>query len=86
MERSPLPLRKWAFAIHLCATNLKGVSSMKLHRGLEIAQSSAWFMAHCIREAMESEGGLFSGPVEVDETYVGRKRANMSLAKCREMR
>ena len=86
MERSPLPLRKWAFAIYLCATNLKGVSSLKLHRDLEIAQSSAWFMAHRIREAMESEGGLLSGPVEVDETYVGGKRANISLAKRRELK
>ena len=81
MEGSPLPLRKWAFAIYLCATNLKGVSSLKLHRDLNIAQSSAWFMAHRIREAMENEGGLFSGPVEVDETYIGGKRKNMPNAK-----
>ena len=34
MEESPLPLRKWAIAIYLETTNLKGVSSMKLHRDL----------------------------------------------------
>ena len=85
MAESPLPLRKWAFAIYLCATNLRGVSSMKLHRDLKIAQSSAWFMAHRIREAMDSEEGLFTGPVEVDETYIGGKRKNMPKAKREEM-
>ncbi|MCY4428893.1 MAG: IS1595 family transposase [Rhodospirillales bacterium] len=81
MAESPLPLRKWAFAIYLCATNLKGVSSMKLHRDLRIAQSSAWFMAHRIREALEGDDGVFSGPVEVDETYIGGKRKNMPAKK-----
>ena len=35
MHNSPLPLSKWAIAFYLYNTNLKGVSSMKLHRGLE---------------------------------------------------
>ena len=42
MESSNLPLRKWAIAFYQILTNLKGVSSMKLHRDLGIAQSSAW--------------------------------------------
>lgn len=81
MAQSKIPLRKWAIAIYLCATSLKGVSSMKLHRDLKITQKSAWFLAHRIREAFEAEGGLFVGPVEADETYVGGKRKNMPLAK-----
>lgn len=81
MAESKLPLRKWAFAIYLCATSLKGVSSMKLHRDLNITQKSAWFLAHRIREAFEAEGGMFAGPVEVDETYMGGKRKNMPKAK-----
>ena len=81
MAQSKLPLRKWAFAIYLCATSLKGVSSMKLHRDLRITQKSAWFLAHRIREAFEAEGGMFSGPVEIDETYTGGKRKNMPKAK-----
>ena len=63
-------------AIYLLATTLKGVSSMKLHRDLSIHQSSAWFLAHRIREAWKSEGELFAGPVEVDETYIGGKEHN----------
>ena len=76
LERSHIPLRKWVFAIYLCSTNLKGVSSMKLHRDLRISQKSAWFLAHRIREAFLDEFGTFTGPVEVDETYIGGKEKN----------
>lgn len=76
MAESKIPLRKWAFAIYLWATSLKGISSMKLHRDLGITQKSAWFMAHRLRLAWESDGGVFGGPVEVDETYVGGRESN----------
>ena len=81
MAESKLPVRKWVIAIYLCSTNLKGVSSMKLHRDLKVTQKTAWFLAHRIREAMEFPHDLFGGPVEVDETYMGGKRKNMSNAK-----
>ena len=73
---SKLPLSKWAIAFFLYATNLKGVSSMKLHRDLGIAQSSAWYMAHRIREMWTTVADKFAGPVEVDETYIGGKERN----------
>ncbi len=39
-------------------------------------------MAHRIRKALGvGDGNLFSGPVEVDETYFGGKRRNMSKSK-----
>ena len=80
-----MPYRSWAIAIYLLTTNLKGVSSMKLHRELGITQKSAWFMLHRLRKAAESSSGMFSGPVEADETYIGGKRKNMSNAKRREL-
>ena len=82
MEGSKLPYRTWAIGIYLYMTNLKGISSIKLHRELGIRQSTAWFMLHRLREAAKNvSGGGFSGPVEVDETYVGGKRANMSASR-----
>ena len=51
MHDSKLSLSEWGLAFYLHVTNLKGVSSMKLHRDLEIRQPSAWHMAHRIREA-----------------------------------
>ena len=74
--RSHIPLQKWAIAIYLVTTSLKGVSSMKLHRDLGITQKSAWFMLHRIREAFDIDGDTFSGIVEVDETYVGGLEKN----------
>ena len=81
MEDSRIPLRKWAFAVYLVSTGIKGVSSMKLHRDLKISQKSAWYMLHRIRKSLESDTPMFSGPVEVDETYIGGKRSNMSNAR-----
>lgn len=70
LESSRLPLRKWAFAVYLYVTSLKGVSSMKLHRDLKVTQKTAWFMLHRLREAWGESDGLprFSGPIEADET------------------
>lgn len=77
MHGSNIGYREWAIAIYLMATNLKGVSSMKLHRDLGITQKSAWFMLHRIREAWDDAQGPVDGAVEVDESYFGGKRINM---------
>ena len=82
MQRSKIPLRKWAIAIYLCLTSLKSVSSMKLQRDIGVSQPTAWFILHRIREAWAlDDDDQFDGPVEVDETYFGGKRRNMSKAK-----
>ena len=77
---------KWAVAFYQISTNLKGISSMKLHRDLGITQKAAWHMLHRIREAWNTGyTGRFSGPVEVDEHYVGGKSTNMHESKKRRM-
>ena len=76
MHNSPLGCQVWAMAIYLLTTGIKGVSSMKLHRDLGITQKSAWHLAHRIRENFPGREGVFSGQVEVDETFIGGKERN----------
>ena len=76
MQGSNLGFQKWVIAIYIVTTGLKGVSSMKLHRDLKITQKTAWHLAHRIRETWAYGTTPFSGPVEVDETFIGGKEKN----------
>jgi transposase-like protein len=81
-EDSPLGLEKWLPAVWLIVTAKNGISSMEIHRSLGVTQKTAWFMLHRIREAMKNGsilkmGGSDSGPVEIDETFVGPKIQKM---------
>ena len=80
MHSSKIPLRKWAFAFFLMATELKGRASMKVYRNLGLTQKTAWFLMQRIREVWnERQSEAFTGPVEIDETYIGGKRATALL-------
>ncbi len=76
MADTKLGYRTRAVALFLLTTGIKGVSSMKLHRDPGISRKSARHLAHRIRARRERDRGLFAGPVEVDETYVGGKERN----------
>ena len=68
-------------AIYILTTGIKGTSSMKLHRDIGVTQKTAWHMAHRIRESWSDYNAPFTGPVEVDETYVGGKERNKHASK-----
>ncbi len=77
-EHARMPLTKMLQAVHLIISSKKGISSHQLSRVLEVQYKSAWFLAHRIREAMRSGDlapfGLGGGAVEVDETYIGKRK------------
>jgi transposase-like protein len=76
-EASHLPLHLWLQVIHLMCASKKGISTNQIQRMLSCSMKTAWFLTHRIREAMKSDSlaplGGSGGPVEVDETYIGRK-------------
>ena len=87
MERSHIPLTKWALVFHLMAASKKGVSAKQVQRMLGFkSYKTAWFMCLRIREAMKpsASAGPIGGHgkvVESDETFVGGKAKNVHKGK-----
>jgi transposase-like protein len=83
-EDSPIGLDKWLAAMWMIANCKNGISSWEIHRALGVTQKTAWFMLHRIRKAMshtpDAKMGE-SGPVEVDETFVGGSPKNWHLSR-----
>lgn len=74
LEDSPLGLDKWVPAAWMLVSDRNGMSSCELARAIGVTQKTAWFMLHRIRLIQKGESSnKFSGPVEVDETYIGGK-------------
>lgn len=85
MERSHIPLAKWALGFRLMAASKKGVSAKQLERMLGLGYRAAWFMAMRLREAMRYDGATPIGgegkTLESDETFVGGKKKNVHKGK-----
>jgi len=92
-EDSPLGLEKWLPAVWLITNSKNGVSSCEIARSLGVTQKTAWFMLHRIRYAMKADpfgyigklGGPDGGAVEVDESFVGGKLANMHKGRAKKL-
>jgi len=80
-EKSSTTLQNWFYAIYLFSASRNGVSAKELQRQLGVTYKTAWRIAYQIRELMKQNGGLLSGNVEVDETYIGGTRRMASKMK-----
>ena len=74
LEDSPIGLDKWFPAMWLLANCKNGISSYEVAKAIGVTQTSAWFMLHRIRLAMQhgimhKMGGKC--PIEVYETFIG---------------
>jgi len=76
IQDSKLSYQIWALAIYIIDTGIKGVSSVKLHRDLDVTQKTAWYLAHRLQESWNHDLQEFDGPVEVDEAYIGGLEKN----------
>jgi transposase len=76
-EKSSTPLDLWFFAIYLMTQTRSGTSAKQLERMLGVTYKTAWRMFKQIRMIMaNTNGSLFSGVVEVDESFFGGKGHN----------
>lgn len=84
-EDTKIPLRKWLAAIWLITTHKKGIASTALARDIGVTQKTAWFMLHRLRHAARTRSfnRPLGGTVEIDETFIGGKGKNQSLARRR---
>lgn len=81
-DGSHVSLRKWFVAIYLFSSHKKGISSLQLHRDLNVTQKTAWFMLSRIRNSFKNNVEFkFDGITQVDETYVGGKNLNRNWDK-----
>lgn len=74
-QRSHVPLIKWFLALYLISEAKTSISSLDLHRKLDVNHKTAWLMHQKIMSAMafdEKETKL-SGRIEIDDAYLGGK-------------
>jgi transposase len=74
-EHSPTPLKLWFHAIYLMSSTRCGISAKQIERETGVTYKTAWRMFHEIRSLLQEKPRLTSGEFEIDETYIGGRRA-----------
>jgi len=74
-HKSATPLRSWFHAIFLMSSTKTGISAKQLQRELGVTYKTAWRIFKEVRKLMAEDVNPLCGQVEVDETYIGGKRA-----------
>ena len=73
-HNSHIDLQRWFLLIALMLNaKKKGLSAIQAARDLDMRRPTVWSMMHRIRGAMQDDGKLLSGLVEMDEAYIGGK-------------
>lgn len=80
---SKVPLRTWLLVMFEVASSKNGVSAREIERKYELTPKTAWFLLHRVREAMKRDGlgGLMSGTLVADETWIGGDPGNQHARK-----
>jgi transposase len=78
-HKSSTSLHLWYYALFLITSTRCGISAKQLERELGVTYKTAWRMFNVIRNSLMSQDNasvVLSGDVEMDETYLTRKRRN----------
>jgi transposase-like protein len=82
MHGTRASIRDWLFVIFEMAANKNGIAAYEIHRKYGIANRTAWFMCHRVREAMiKTDPSKMLGVVQADETWIGGEPKNRHANK-----
>lgn len=86
-HKSSTSLHLWFYAMWLITSTRCGISAKQLERELGVTYKTAWRMFNLIRNRLmdQDEGGMLSGEVEADETFIGGKPREGYRRKVRAM-
>lgn len=72
-HRTKVSLQKWFLAIHLISQSKNSVSSLELHRHIDVNYKTAWLMKQKIMQMMYEQDSQYKlkGLVEIDDAYLG---------------
>ncbi|MDD5313338.1 MAG: IS1595 family transposase [Dehalococcoidia bacterium] len=80
-HKTTTPLTIWFDAIHEIATTRTGFSAKALQRKHGVTYKTAWRMFNQIRRLLTDNADIFTGEVEVDETYIGGHRKHCKTGR-----